>query len=194
MCSITGFTAPVLRQQSPFSSEMGNADQRSFSAGSGASALSTQLRLTEQTKAPPRQQSGNCTKNVAAASMSGEGQDCPCPTAVATAWGCCRAEEKTLNLSSGTPSTPLSCVIQEHHTSSRSFLFQFKAHPSISAAFSTLTENQGLELSLMSQQFYKCLRCVEEESEVLTTPHEQSKPQPLGNAVYSKNKFLTYFF
>lgn len=166
MCSITGFTAPVPRQQSPFSREMGNADKRSFSAGSGASSLSKQLRLTEQTKAPSRQQSGNCTKNVAAASMSGEGQDCPCLTAVTTAWGCCRTEEKTLNLFSGTPLTSQQAQEQEHHTSSRSFLFKFKAHPSISAGFSTLSEKQGLELNLMSLQCYKCLGCVEEESGV----------------------------
>lgn len=194
MCSITGFTVPVPRQQSPSSREMGNADKRSFSAGSGASSLSKQLRLTEQTKAPSHQQSGNCTKNVAAVSMSGEGQDCPCPAAVTTAWGCCRTEEKILNLFCGTPLTSQQAQEQEHHTSSRSFLFKFEAHPRISAGVSTLTEKQGLELNLMTQQFYKCLGCVEEEPEVLKRPHEQSKPQPLGNAVYSKHKFLPSFF
>lgn len=125
--------------------------------------------------------------------MSKEGQSCPCGAAVTTAGGCCRTEEKTLNLFCGTPLTSQRAQEQEHHSTSRSFLFRFEAHPSISAGVSTLTEKQGLELSLMTQQFYKCLGCVE-ESGVLTRPHEQSKPQPLGNVVYSKNKFLTTFF
>lgn len=99
-----------------------------------------------------------------------------------------------LNLFCGTPLTAQQVQEQEHHTSSRSFLLKFEAHSSISAGVSTLTGKQGLELSLMTQQFYKCLGCVEEESGVLTRPHEQSKPQPLGNAVNSKKKFLTSFY
>lgn len=172
---------------------MGNADKRSFSAGSRASSLSKQLRLTEQTKAPSRQQSGNCTRNVAAVSMSSKGQNCPYPAAVTIARGCCRTEEKILNLFCGTPLASQQLQEQEHHTSSRSFLFKFEAHPS-SAGISTLIENQDLELNLMTHPFYKCLGCVEEESGVLTRPHEQSNPQPLGNAVYFKNKILTSFF
>lgn len=180
-------------QQSSFSREMGNADKRSFSAGSRASSLSKQLRLTEQTKAPPHQQSGNCMKNVAAVSMSSKGQNCPYPAAVTTARGCCRTEEKIHNLFCGTPLTSQQLQEQEHHTSSRSFLFKFEAHPS-NAGISMLIKNQGLELNLTTQQFYKCLGCMEEESGVLTRPHEQSKLQPLGNAVYFKNKFLTSLF
>lgn len=91
---ITGFTAPAPRQQSPLSSETGNADKRSFSAGSGASSLSKQLQLTEQTKAPSRQLSGNSTKNVATVAVPSEGQNRPCLAAGATARGCCRTEQE----------------------------------------------------------------------------------------------------
>lgn len=186
---------------------MGNADiKRSFSAASGASSLSKQLVLPEQTKAPSRQQSGNCTENVAAVPMSREGQSCPCRAAVTTAaWGCCRRQEKMLTLFGGMPLTSqqrrkrwiYSGEHLWHHNRhrSRSFLCKFEAHPGFSAGVFYTHKKQDLEqLNLMTQQFYKWLGCVEQESGVLTRPHEQSKPQPLGHAVYSKNKFLTAFF
>lgn len=157
----------MLCQQSPLSSEIVNADKRSFSAGIRAPPLRANNRTQLST-----QKLFHVSKAAATPRILPPYQ--------------CRPRGSIFHITLMPPHhesavgqmrTLLNLFCDKHlshhngdniPTGIRSFPFKFHAHPSISASISTLMNKRGFDLKLMKQQrFSKCLGRTDTESRVL---------------------------